>query len=311
MHRFVLITIIFSLAQLHAGDDPLTSLIDLGGVVLQHGKNSSRGSGDDLLQASASYDYLISGTVTGEGAFSFIEPGTDLREALDMFDPGFSENLDGTVINPSGKLPFIVVSRKLKGSFDIGPFPARAKATVKAGIRGSGEASFSITGVSLTLGGAPVSGRITFDPGSSCNVLVPPASSLPAQPDVLVGLNGQEALGNNVYLNQTITVTVPKGQTVKLNVLLQNDGTGNDNLTLQGPAGDDDVTLTYLDGKTNVTEAVVAGTYTIENVESRGGAVLKLKIKAKKADATVEGNLILRSGVPGISDTTRLVIEGS
>jgi hypothetical protein len=286
-------------------------VIDLGGVILQHGKNASRRSGDDLLQASSAYDYLISGTVTGEGAFSFIEPGTDLREALDTFDPGFSENLDGTVINPSGELPFIVVSRKLKGSFDIGPFPARAKATVKAGIRRSGEASFSIAGVSLTFGGAPVSGRITFDPGSSCNVLVPPASSLPAQPDVLIGLNGQEALGNNVYLNQTITVTVPKGQTVKLNVLLQNDGTATDSLTLQGPAGDDDVALTYLDGKTNVTEAVVAGTYTIENVESRGGAVLKVKIKAKKADATVEGSLILRSGVPGINDTTRLVIEGS
>ena len=135
---------------------------------MEHGRNVSRGSGDDLIQASSSYDYLISGTVTGEGAFSFVEPGTDLREAVDRFDSGFSENLDGTVINPSGRLPFIVVSRKLKGNFDMGPFTAQAKATVRAGIRGSGKAFFSLTGVSFTFGGIPVAGRITFDPGSSC-----------------------------------------------------------------------------------------------------------------------------------------------
>jgi hypothetical protein len=311
MYRFLFITLALGLTQVHAGDDPLSSIIDLGGVVLQHGKNASRGSGDDLLQASPSYDYLISGTVTGEGAFSFIDPGTDLRQALDMFDPGFSENLDGTVINPSGKLPFIVVSRKLKGNFDVGPFTAQAKATVKAGVRGSGEAFFSLTGVSFTFAGAPVNGKITFDPGSSCNILVPPASNLPKQPDVLIGLNGQEALGNNVYLNQTITVTVSKGHAVKVNVLLQNDGTTTDSLTLQGPAGNDDIQLTYLEGKTDVTDAVVAGTYTVDNIESRGGAVLKAKVKVKRAGATVDGDLILRSAVPGITDTTRFVIEGS
>lgn len=311
MHRLLLVTLAVALSHLHAGDDPLSSIIDLGGVIVQHGKNITRGSGDDLLQGSTSYDYLISGTVTGSGAFGFIQPGTDLATALEMIDPGFSENLDGTVINPSGKLPFIVVSRKLKGSFNVGPFPAKAKASIKAGIRGSGEAFFSVTGVSFTLNGIPVSGssKITFDPGSACNILVPPASNLPQQPDLLIGLGGQEALGNNVYANQTITVTFSRGHAGKLNLLLQNDGTLADSLTLQGPAGDDDVEITYLDGKTDVTAEVVAGTFTVNNVASRGGAVLKAKIKVKKAGATLQGNLTLRSSVPAISDVTQLVIE--
>jgi hypothetical protein len=128
---------------------------------------------------------------------------------------------------------------------------------------------------------------------------------------VLIGLNGQEALGNNVYANQTITVTVSKGHAAKVNILLQNDGTLPDSLTLQGPAGNDDLEISYLDGKTDVTEEVVAGTYTIANVESRSGKVLKAKVKVKKAGATVDGNLTLRSSVPAITDTTHFVIEGS
>jgi len=300
-----------SATALYAGgtDDPLAARIDLGGVVLQHGKNVKRTSDGDLIQASNSYDYLIAGTVTGSGALSFIEPGTNLAEALEQIDPGFSEFLDGSVVNPSGKQKFTVLSKRFSGSFQAGPFPAKGAATIAAGIAKSGELSFSIKRPRFTAFGVPVNGKITFDPGSVCNVLVPSASNLPQRPDLVFGIPNGEALGNNVYADQTISGSFRKGNSAKAFLLLQNDGTLPDSFTLQGPAGNDGIALAYFDGKTNITDEVVAGTFAVSNVASRMGPVVTFIVSVKKFGATLEGDLTLRSSTPELSDVIHLVLQ--
>lgn len=291
-------------------DDPFASAIDLTGVVIQHKKNITRDSEGDLIQESTSYDYIISGTVTGSGAFDFIQPGTDLGDALEMIDSGFSENLSGIIINPRGVHPFTLVNKTMKGSFQLGPLTARAKARIKAGIRRSDEPFFSITGVSFTAGifSARPGDRITFDKGSVCNVLIPAGTQDPQQPDLLFSLVGQEAIGNNIYTGQNVILTSPRGHLSKCNILVQNDGTETDSFTVKGPAGTPDVSIKYFLKKKDVTAQVVAGTFTLSNVPSRTGVVITARVKTKKADAILEGDVTATSSVPATTDTFHWVI---
>lgn len=292
-------------------DNLLASAIDLTGVVIQHKKNIARDSEGDLIKESTSYDYIIDGTVTGSGAFGFIQPGTDIGEALDMIDPGFSENLSGIIINPRGVHPFTLIRKPLNGSFQIGPLTARAKAKIKAGIRRSDEPFFSITGVSLTAGPftAGPGDHITFDKGSVCNVLIPAGTGDPQQPDLLFSLAGQEAIGNNIYTGQNVILSSPRGHLSKCNILIQNDGTQTDSFTVKGPAGTPDVSIKYFLKKKDVTAQVVAGTLAIKNVASRTGVVITARVKTKKPDIQLEGDVTATSSVPATTDTFHWVIE--
>jgi hypothetical protein len=285
----------------YAGDDLDSSTIDLQGVALQSGTIAKKASDNDAIGASPIYQYAISGTVTGSGSFSFISAGTDVATALDLVQPGFSENLTGVIVNAKGKLPFIVVNRKLQGSFNVGPVPASARATVQAGITKPGQTFFSFTGVSFLVGGFPLPGnsKITFDAGSTCRVFVPEGRAQASQPDLIVASGNEDAVGNNIYnttgSNQSVSRALKKKESFSFNVLVQNDGTSTDSIAVTGPKGDEDVSISYFIGKKNVT-AQVTGTDTggqaFADLPSLGGKVLKVKVKAKKADASFSGTIV-------------------
>jgi hypothetical protein len=297
-------SVLLSTISVHAGDDPTTSTIDLAGVALQSGVIAKASSDNDVIAASPLYQYAITGTVTGSGSFGFIPAGTNIEDALDQIQAGFSENLTGVIVNPSGKLPFIVVNRKLKGNFNVGPIPASAKATVKAGITKPGQTFFSFTGVSFLVGGFPLPGnsKITFDAGSTCRVFVPEGRPQVSQPDLIIAAGNADAVGNNIYnasgMNQTIGGALRKNESFSFNLLVQNDGTATDNIAVTGPKGDDDVSITYFLGKKNVTKQVTGvdtGGQAFANLPSLGGKVLKVKVKAKKAGATFNGTIVASS----------------
>jgi len=298
------------------GDDPLAASVDLGGIVVKHGADIKRSSLEtDTISASTAYDFAIYGTVTGSGAFGFIEPGTSIAEALEMVDEGFSKNLDGTVINPSGKQKFTVLNRKLKGEMDFAGAPVKAKAKIVAGIHENGRAFFWFTGVSFTVGPKSLKpgDTITFDPGSKCDIRVSNAAkpSPAARPDLLFSLPKQEALGNNIYAGHTINVTISAGHAVKSYLLLFNDSLTTDSFTLSGPGSGDGVQIRYFAGKTDVTDDVVDGTYVVSNVAPRTGVVLKLKLKVKNG-ANHPGDFILRSSVnPAVTDSIHFVVKAS
>jgi hypothetical protein len=296
------------------GDDLSESTIDLQGVALQPGKIARAATESDAISASPLYQYQVSGTVTGSGAFSFIEAGTDVADALDQIQAGFSENLSGVIINPSSKLPFIVVNKKLKGSFDVGPVKVTAKANVQAGITKPGQTFFSFTQVSVSTNSPipfpiPANSKITFDAGSTCHVFVPPGSANASKPDLIVSAE-PDPVGNNIYnttgASQTLGQALKKNQAYSFNLLIQNDGTAADSITITGPKGDDNVTVSYKVGKKNVTKQVSGDGYVVSDIPSLGGKVIKVTVKAKVKDATFSG-LILATGASD-SDTVGIQV---
>ena len=97
---------------------PLTGLDFANGVSLTA---SSQG----LLPAASSYSYQISGTISGRGAFSGVNNGNpkDFGAFLNSIQMGFSANLSGVVQNPSGTLPFTILSgATISGHFPSIPF---------------------------------------------------------------------------------------------------------------------------------------------------------------------------------------------
>jgi hypothetical protein len=92
------------------------------------------------------------------------------------------------------------------------------------------------------------------------------------QPDGLIasGASGGTFAGNNVYnatgASQTKSLTVHRGNTGTFRIKVANDGLAADSFTVKGPGSGGGFTATYFDGATNVTAAVVAGTFAINNL---------------------------------------------
>jgi hypothetical protein len=311
----ILAVALLSTLPVQAGENTNFASIDLEGVTFQSGKSAKGSSGDDKIGASVLYQYVITGTVTGSGSFSLlVPPGTDLAEALDIIQPGFSEELTGTIVNPSGKLPVVVASKKLKGSFDEGPIHVSAKATIQAGLKASGQASFALTGVSFKVAGLPVAtdGKITFDAGSRCDILIPEGSGASSRSDLVIFSGKEDAIGNNVYTedgeNQTLVRSLKKNESYSFNILVQNDGSEDDSIAVTGPKGDENVSITYKLGQKNVTKQVTGDESNLGlSLKTLAGKVLKVTVKAKKKDATFSG-LIEARGSDNSSDAVRVII---
>jgi hypothetical protein len=72
-------------------------------------------------------------------------------------------------------------------------------------------------------------------------------------------------VGDNVYnttgSGQSVTASKPQGTTQQFTIRVQNDGTSNDSFKLSGPGNQSGFTAHYFDGTTDITSAVVAGTF--------------------------------------------------
>ncbi len=106
------------------------------------------------------------------------------------------------------------------------------------------------------------------------------------RPDATVKLAADAtALGNNVYnttgAGQTRAVTTARGTSKTLVVRVGNDGLTTDGFNVRGPGSAGGFTVKYLkgaSGTTDVTAAVVAGTYHMSKVVPDRSAVLRLVV---------------------------------
>ena len=103
------------------------------------------------------------------------------------------------------------------------------------------------------------------------------------QPDAQIAVDGGRFVGNDVYntsgQKQTKSQTVQPGKTASFSIKVSNDGLSADSLSLKGAGSTGDYTVTYLEGATNISAQVVAGTYVLDNVARGASRTITMKVK--------------------------------
>jgi M6 family metalloprotease-like protein len=148
---------------------------------------------------------------------------------------------------------------------------------------GTGEdPSFSDAGAGVTI-------EVTGSTSTTMTVHVTRTTSFTRlQPDATIRLGSGADKGQDVYngtgSGQVVSAKAASGSKT-FTVTVGNDGTVTDSFTLEGPGGSNGFRVTYLDGSTNVTSQVLAGTYTTPNLLPGDETTLRVKITVTpKAD---------------------------
>ncbi|MEP7379436.1 MAG: fibronectin type III domain-containing protein [Chloroflexota bacterium] len=138
-------------------------------------------------------------------------------------------------------------------------------------------------------------------PSAGVTPTAPPAGSF--KPDGRIRLGTGTFIGNNIYnttgLNQAKTGAKLRGATIKFGISIQNDGSSADSFRLAvSGASSAMYTVTYWHGTTNITAAVVAGTFSTPSLAP--GKTYLVTVKVKVNSSATKG-----------SSTTRLVTISS
>jgi hypothetical protein len=110
------------------------------------------------------------------------------------------------------------------------------------------------------------------------------------QADGRIRKGGGAYVGNNIYNDdgsgQARSGSAARGNTIKFSISIQNDGEFADRFELHATGSASSMyTVTYWRGTTNITSAVVAGTYRTASLAPGDSTVIKAKVKVK-ASAT-------------------------
>src|SRR5829696_22395 len=123
-------------------------------------------------------------------------------------------------------------------------------------------------------------------------------------------------VGNNVYnatgTNQTASVTTAAGTSRTFMVNVQNDGAVSDSYVLRGPGNSTGFTVRYFAGTTDITSAVVTGTYPLSGVAAGAARTISMQVTvgAAAAAGSVKSSLITAASTnSGIAvDAVRTVV---
>jgi hypothetical protein len=123
--------------------------------------------------------------------------------------------------------------------------------------------------------------------GSACDMGSFEVQTLPVmRPDAMVALNGA-TLGNDVYgpnaSGQSIVGKIGPHETRVFTFTFQNDGEAADTFRLSGPGSTSLVTATYysgVEGTTDITDQVVAGTFTTASIAPGDSMTVRLSLQA-------------------------------
>lgn len=135
------------------------------------------------------------------------------------------------------------------------------------------------------------------------------------QPDGRIRLGTTGALvGDNIYnstgLNQSQIGSAKRGKTITFTISAQNDGSAADHFTvLASGTASSAYTVTYFHGTTNITAAVVAGTYTTPSVKKTKAYVITVKVKVKSS-ATVGSSVSRLVTFTSVGDGTKQDVVG-
>lgn len=248
--------------------------VDLGGVVIASGSNVSRDSGTTSLGAASSYTYSLTGTVSGTGLFSLL-PTQSIASFLDTLSPGSSAQLSGTFPNPGGTLPVAVLfSETFSGSFLSGLYTGAM--TFSGAIDANGKVSIQVTNVSFS----PNVGSLVIDSGK-----VEVNDGGVWQPDGILASGTTKVVGEDVYspTSQKLAQSVKTSKTKTLIYTVQNDGSDTDSFTIKGKKGKLGFKVKYFDGLTDVTSAVVGGTFQTGPVSVGASVILNVNVTNSSA----------------------------
>ncbi len=151
------------------------------------------------------------------------------------------------------------------------------------------------TGVIATSGGAP-SFPATWD---LFEVQYP---SYRPDAQVRVGTTGTYT-GNNVHnttaAGQQVSATNARGTTRTFTVNLQNDGGLSDSFALRGPGSSTGFTVRYFAGTTNITTAVVNGTYRLNGIAAGAARSIQMRVTVGSGAAigAVKSSLVTATSV--------------
>jgi hypothetical protein len=134
------------------------------------------------------------------------------------------------------------------------------------------------------------------------------------RPDAQVKLSGAASyVGDNIYNttgnNQTLGVTTAAGTSRTFVVNVQNDGTATGSYVLQGPANSTGFTVKYLDGTTDITTAVVNGTYAVTGIAPGSAKSIQMSVTVAAGVAAGSAKSGLVTARSTQSTTARDVIK--
>jgi hypothetical protein len=177
---------------------------------------------------------------------------------------------------------------------------------------GSGNGEFDLpSGVA-----ADAKGRIFI--ADSGNDRIQKFGRVTRQPDgrVRVGTAGA-FVGDNVYnrtgAGQTSTVAARRGTTITFGLSIQNDGTGPDAFNVKGGASAGGYSVRYSKGATDITTAVMAGTFRTARLGAGGAQVITARVTITanaKAGSTLSRLITLTSTGDGTArDAVKIVVR--
>lgn len=264
--------------------------------------NAGGDTNADKIAMYAGSDWLALGSTSafGEGGNSVYALTVDEDT---VFAAGYFNNAGGKA--------------KIDG---IGAF--RAGAWTNAGSDGTGAngpvplntlmTSLRVVGDQLFLGGlASVIGGSTKNAYASWFRL--------RQPDGQIAVGTGAFVGNGVYNNsgtgQTQHKTVHRAKTGTFKIKITNDGFSADTITLKGTGSFGPFKVTYLSGTTNITAAVVAGTYSLGSVGAGASRKIKLKVKVTPGASVGDTRSVLvsstSSGAGKPKDAVKATVKAS
>jgi hypothetical protein len=150
--------------------------------------------------------------------------------------------------------------------------------------------------------------------------LVAQASSAVRKPDGWIRIAPSGAyVGNNIYnttaKNQSKSKSSARNTTVTFDLNVQNDGSAADSFKVSGLASKAGYTVTYMSGATDITSAVVAGTYTTASLAPGQSAVVTVKVAVNSnaaAGSKVARVVTITSvGAPTKKDAVKFIVKRS
>jgi hypothetical protein len=236
----------------------------------------------------ANVDRALSGNGTASVATGSItivlnaqpDSAQDFAFTGDLGSFSLDEDADGTLSNSK------TVSSLTPGSYEV----------TQAAVTG-----WSLTALSCNTGETTDLGdrKVTIDLGSSETVICTFTDTL-RRPDALISLKQNKKYGgNNLYSstpvkNQTRTRAVAANGTGKLWIRVGNDGFVSDTFTVDANiTGSSSYTVQFFAGATDITAAVVAGTYQTASLGQGAVTTIEMRISAASntaanATATVD-----------------------
>lgn len=156
--------------------------------------------------------------------------------------------------------------------------------------------------------GPNVTATSTNTNGSTSEFSAPFALPVPKKPDGRIRKGTGALVGNNVYnltgQNQTKSGSTTRGNTITFGLSIQNDSNADSFKVLATGSTTSQYSVSYFRNSTNITAAVVAGTYTTPMLANGGTFLITAKVKVNSS-ATVGSSVTRLVTISSVADPTK------